>query len=61
MPTKISSDAATTSAKVFSCLPCLVGGLMLAAAVYHKEIGILGAAAALALLVALAWVAWRFV
>jgi hypothetical protein len=61
MPTKISSDVATTSAKVFSGLPFPVGGLMLSAAIYDKEIGMLGAAGGLALLVAYAWIAWRFV
>ena len=61
MPRKISSDGATASAKVFSCLPFPLVGLMLAASIYNKQIGVLVAMAGVALLGAYAWVVRRFV
>ena len=61
MQRKISSDGATTSAKVFSCLPVPVAGLILAAAVYNGQVGMSGAVAGLALLGAYLWLIRRFV
>ena len=61
MPRKISSDGATTSAKVFSCLPFPLVGLMLAASIYNKQIEVWVAVAGLALLGVYAWLVRRFV
>lgn len=60
MERRISSDGATTSAKVFSCLPIPVAGLVLCVAIYNGQVGLSGSAAALALLAAYVWVARRF-
>ena len=59
MPRKISSDGATTSAKVFSCLPFPLVGLMLAASIYNKQIEVWVAVAGLALLGVYAWLVSR--
>ncbi len=61
MPRKISSDGATASAKAFSVLPFPLLGLMLAASIYNKQIGVLVAVGGVAFLGVYAWAVRRFV
>lgn len=61
MSRKISSDGATTSAKVFSILPIPLLGLMLAVLIYNKQIGAFVAVGGVASLGAYAWAVRRFV